>query len=233
LRRVLRSVFLLLVLLTAAAEDAAVPPPDPPKLEAIQLAAPRTDAGMPLMKALKERRSTRSYAETALTDRQLSELLWAANGVNRDDGKRTAPAALNRQAVDLYVVLPGGTYLFDALAHRLEPVKAGDFRKATGGQEFAARAALALVWVADLAKLSDLGERARSVTETQKIRWALIAAGAQSQNAALYCASEGLGNVVRGSIDPDAFAAAVPLRPEQVVLFAQSVGVPGPVPLAR
>jgi len=178
------------------------------------------------MQALKSRRSIRSYASTPLSDQQLSELLWAANGVNREDGKRTAPAALNVQAVDLYVVLPAGVYLYNAPKHRLEPVKAGDHRGAVGRQEFVASAGANLVFVLDPAKLKALPEFARNLTPEEKTRWALISAGCQSQNAALYSASEGLGSVVRGSIDPKAFREAADLPPDQIVLFAQTVGVP-------
>lgn len=224
------NMLILVLWLAGQAGQGVAPPMAPPKLEPLALQTPGMAGGMPLMKALKERRSTRDFSDAALTDRQLSELLWAANGVNREDGKRTAPAALNRQAVDLYAVLPAATYRYDAAAHRLEPVKTGDWRKATGGQDFVSQAALALVWVADLAKLKDLGERAGNISDDRKVHWALIAAGAQSQNVALYCASEGLGSVVRGSIDPAAFATAAALRPDQVVLFAQSVGVPKPAP---
>jgi len=213
---------LTLSLMTGA--DAA--PQSPPKMEAIRLPAPKMEKGIPLMEALKKRKSERSYAEKKLSLQQLSELLWAANGVNRDDGRRTAPAAVNKQAVDLYVVLSEGVYLYDAQANRLNPVKAGDYRTATGSQDFVKTAPMALVFVADLGKLKDLPERARNLDEEMKIRWALVSAGCQSQNVSLYCASEGLGTVVRGSIDAKTFADAVGLRPDQRVLFAQTVGVP-------
>jgi nitroreductase len=199
---------------------------EPQKIQAIQLPAPKTDKGVPLMQALRDRRSTRAFSGAALTEQQLSELLWAANGVNRADGKRTAPAALNVQAVDLYVVLPEGVYLFDAPKHRLEPVKAGDLRGATGRQEFVAAASVTLVFVLDPEKLKSLPEFARKLTLEEKTRWALISAGAQSQNAALYCASEGLGSVVRGSVDPKAVRESAGLPEDRIVLFAMTIGAP-------
>jgi nitroreductase len=217
-------VFMVLLLGIAAADGA--PPARASKPEAIQLPAPKTDGGLPLMQALKARKSTRDYADRKLTPQQLSDLLWAANGVNRKDGKRTAPAALNAQAVDLYVVLPEATYLYEASQNRLEPVKAGDHRQATGRQDFVKTAPMALVFVADLAKFKDLPDFAKNLPDDQKIRWALVSAGCQSQNVSLACASGGLGTVVRGSIDPKTFAEAVGLRPDQIVLFAQTVGWP-------
>jgi nitroreductase len=219
------SIVSMILMLGIAGGDVA-PTAQTPKLEAIQLPAPKTDGGVPLMQALKQRRSMRAYADRKLTPQQLSDLLWAANGVSRNDGKHTAPAALNVQAVDLYVVLPEGTYLYEASPHRLAPVKVGDHRQATGRQDFVSAAPVALVFVVDMAKFKDLPEHAKSLADDQKIHWALISAGCQSQNVSLYCASEGLGTVVRGSIDSKTFAEAAGLRPDQAVLFAQTVGWP-------
>jgi nitroreductase len=134
---------------------------------------------------------------------------------------------MNIQAVDLYVVLEEGIYLWDPIKNELQPVVAGDHRKAAGGQPFVAVAAVNLVYVVDMEKYKGQAGHAMKASKEDKLKWAYMAAGLQSQNVNLYCASEGLGAVVRGSIDGPAFAKLAGFRPEQTVLSAQTVGVPG------
>lgn len=191
----------------------------PAKLETIRLDAPRMSGGMPLMEALKKRRVDRSIMDKALTKRQLSEVLWAANGVNRKDGKRTSPAAMNKQEIDIYAVLPEGIYLYDAVKGELVPVVAGDHRKSAGKQDFVYTAPLNLMYVLDYGKFNKGKTR-----KDGPAPWACIAAGCMTQNVALYCASEGLGNVVRGWVDEEAFYKAANLDEEKVFLIAQTVG---------
>jgi nitroreductase len=198
------------------------------KLDVIKLDPPDLAKGKPVMQALKNRKSERNLSDRKLTLQQLSELLWAANGVNRKDGKRTAPAALDIQAVDIYVVMPEGIRLYDAIQSRLLPVVEGDFRKQAGDQGFVHIAPVNLVYVADLAKLKKLPGFAGNIPDEVKMHWAYIAAGCQSQNVNLYCASEGLCVVVRGSIDKEKFGKILKLRPEQTVLSAQTIGYPKP-----
>jgi len=195
------------------------------KPETIKLNEPDRGKGMPLMQALANRKSERNLAAGKLTVQQLSELLWAANGVNRPDGKRTAPAAMNIQAVDIYVVLEEGVYLWDPAKNELQGVAAGDHRKAAGGQPFVAVAAVNLVYVLDLDKYKASTGHAAKASREDKVKWAGVTVGAQAQNANLYCASEGLGAVVRGSVDAAAFGQAAGLRAEQVVILAQTIGV--------
>ena len=183
------------------------------ELKPISLPKPQTEGGKPLMQALSERKSGREFSSEKLPPQVLSNLLWAAWGVNRADGRRTAPSASNRQEIDVYVVTSDGVSLFDAKNHRLEPVAAGDFRAATGGQPFVSQAPLNLVYVADQAK-------------TKSSDTAYIDTGFISQNVYLYCASEGLSTVVRGSVDRAALAKALKLRPDQLVTVAQTVGYP-------
>ncbi|OCR34691.1 dehydrogenase [Bacteroides fragilis] len=123
----------------------------------IQLPKPDMNRAGLLMKALSERHSTREYASKALSNTDLSDLLWAANGINRSsEGKRTAPSAMNRQDIDIYVVLPQGTYLYDAKGHKLNLISEGDHRSAVaGGQTFVNNAPVSLVLVSDLSKLGD------------------------------------------------------------------------------
>jgi nitroreductase len=193
--------------------------------DTIKLSLPDKNKGISVMQALNKRKTTRELSDKKLALQQLSELLWAANGVNREDGKRTAPAAMNKQLVDLYVVLQEGVFLYDAIKNQLIPVAKGDFRKETGAQEFVSAAAVNLVYIADLAKLKDFPAFAASLTREEKLKWGYIAAGCQSENVHIYCASEGLGAVVRGSVDSEKFGRIVKIRPEQVVLMGQTVGV--------
>lgn len=190
------------------------------ELRPIDLPKPQMTGGKPLMEALRDRQSIRSFQSKPLPAQVLSNLLWAAFGINRpESGKRTAPSARNWQEMDIYVVLPEATYLYDAKAHRLNPVLAGDHRAATGGQDFVKDAPVNLVLVADLAKTGDASSEGTRVSVG-------VDAGVIVQNVYLFCASEGLGTVVRGSIGGPAFAKLLKLRPDQKVIVAQTVGYP-------
>ncbi len=176
----------------------------------IQLPAPDRTGGKPLMQALNERQSNRSFQDKSLTQQQLSDLLWAANGFNRND-KRTAPTANNRQELELYAVTKEGVYFYDAKNHLLKEVKKGDHRAKAGMQDFVAEAALNLIFVSDMEKASSRD-------------FALIDCGFVSQNVYLYCASEGLGSVVRGFFDKKVLSELLELPSSQEVLLTQSVG---------
>jgi len=167
---------------------------------------------------LKARQSARVFASDSLTTQTLSNLLWAAFGINRPDGHRTAPSAMNWQEIDIYVTTADGAYLWDPKANALKPVAAGDLRAATGSQGYVGTAAVNLVYVADLA-------RARGSAEQQQT-WTWADAGFIAQNAYLYCASEGLVAVVRALIPRDTLAPQLKLRPDQKILLAQSIGHP-------
>ena len=186
----------------------------------IQLPPPQTEIGKPLMQALKLRQTLRSFDSKPLPLQELSNLLWAANGINRSDsGKRTAPTARNWQEIDVYVALPEALYLYDAKTHSLKPVVAKDLREATGPQPFVKEAPLNLVFVVDLAKMGDASEETKnfySATDT----------GFISQNVYLYCASQGLATVVRGMVDRSSLSQAMKLRPDQKITLAQTVGYP-------
>ncbi len=189
------------------------------ELKPISLPKPQMTGGKPLRNALAERRSTRDFTEEKLSPQMLSDLLWAADGINRPDGRRTAPSAHNAQEVDIYVATPEGAYLYDAKAHTLVPVASGDLRAATGKQEFVGKAALNLVYVADFTRLGDAPEQ-------EKIAYSAASTGFIGQNVYLFCASEGLGAVIRAWVDRPALAKALKLRPEQRIVLAQTVGYP-------
>ena len=87
------------------------------------------------MKALADRHSEREFANKKLSLQDLSDLMWAAIGINREDGKRTAASALNKQDVDVYVLMEEGAYLYDPKAHQLNPVAEGDHRPLIGGKQ--------------------------------------------------------------------------------------------------
>jgi SagB-type dehydrogenase family enzyme len=189
-------------------------------LKPIQMAPPSQEGGKPLMQALKERATSRSFSAEPLPDRILSNLMWAAFGVNRpESGRRTAPSAQNAQEIDVYVVMANGTYVYDAKAHALTPVVGDDLRALTGRQSFAKDAPVTLVFVADYARMGKASPEDRDL-------YAAADAGYISQNVYLFCASEGLATGVRASIDRPALAKAMKLRPEQKIMLAQSVGYP-------
>jgi SagB-type dehydrogenase family enzyme len=190
------------------------------ELSTITLPAAKMDGGKPLMQTLKERHSTREFSDQKLGPQTLSNLLWAAWGISRPDGHRTAPSASNKQEIEIYVVLPEGAYLYDAKAHALSPIATGDLRAATGTQPFPATAALNLVYVADMSKAG------RPVTDPQQALNVGADAGFISENAYLYCASEGLATVVRASVNRPELAKLLKLRADQAIVLAQSVGYP-------
>jgi nitroreductase len=186
----------------------------------IQLPAPQTEGGKPLMQALKLRATSRAFAPDPLPPQTLSNLLWAAWGVNRaDSGKRTAPSARNWQESDVYVVMATGAYLYDAVNNVLKPVASGDLRALTGTQDFVKDAPVTLVLVADTARM-----KGAQADMHQAYAWG--DAAFISQNVYLFCASEGLATGVRAMVDRPPLAKTLKLAPSQIIAFAQGVGYP-------
>ena len=189
----------------------------------IVLPAPQKTGGKPLMQALNERKTTRDFTEDKLSDQQLSNLLWAACGINRPDKRRTAPSALNYQEIDLYVALPGGLYVYQAESHTLKFIHNRDIRKYTGSQGFVSDAALNIVYVADLAKLRI---KEGEAFEDSDLFMSYSNTAFIGQNVYLFCASENLGCVIRGSIPSDRLITEMGLRSNQRITLAQTIGVP-------
>jgi len=187
--------------------------------KAIQLLKPQMGSGNPLMQLLWKRMSSREFSLEPLPVEVLSNLLWAASGINRPDGKRTAPTASNRQEIDVYAALASGLYLYDAKANLLNPVLSEDIRAATGRQPFVKDAPVNLIYVADFSKMGQ-------ASNEDKILYSAAATGLISENVYLYCASEGLATVFRGSVEKPALANMMKLRPDQKIMLAQSVGYP-------
>jgi SagB-type dehydrogenase family enzyme len=189
------------------------------ELKAIRLPKPQTDIGRPLMQVLKDRSSARTFSPEKLPAQVMSNLLWAAFGVNRpDSGKRTAPSAMNWQETDVYVATADGLYVYDAKEHQLNPLLRDDVRAQTGTQSYVKEAPLDLVYVADLAKTGS--------ASPDRDMYVAADVGFIAQNVYLFCASEGLAAVVRGSIDRPALAKLMRLRPDQRIILGQTVGYP-------
>ena len=189
-----------------------------PEGAAIVLPPPRRSGGLPLMESLQRRESRREFDPAALDQQVLSDLLWAAAGINRPQvGGRTAPSAMNSQEVQLHVALPQGLFRYEPGTHGLELVVASDVRRVTGYQDFVDTAPLDLVYVADHARMS-------LVPAAQRDRYAFAAAGAMAQNVYLFCAGNGLATVIRAWFDASALSAAMGLNADQQLLLCQTVG---------
>ncbi|MGB5421400.1 MAG: SagB/ThcOx family dehydrogenase [Desulfobacterales bacterium] len=184
------------------------------------LPSPSTGDGRSLMSALKNRKSTRSFSSQPLPQQMLSDLLWAAFGVNRpDSGYRTAPSPMNTQEIEIYLTTASGLYLYDASFHQLVQLTTEDIRSLCGKQRFVANAPLNLIYVADFSKLGDR-------EDNKKLFYAAADTGFISQNVYLFCAAFGLGTVVRDWIDRPVLAEKIQLRKEQRIILAQTVGYP-------
>ena len=181
----------LLLVVTMYAQD----------LKAIKLSSPDKNRGSSIMKALSDRHSDREYAAKELSLQDLSDLLWAANGINRPDGKRTAPSALNKQDIDIYVIMKEGAYLYDAKANSLQPIAKGDHRAAVAGsQDFVKSAPVSLVLVSDLSRFGNIADHT--------------------------CAATGLATVPRATMDQAALKRILKLTDSQLPIMNNPVGYP-------
>lgn len=188
-------------------------------LSPIQLKAPEKKAGLSVMETLSNRHSTREFSNKNLTLQELSNLLWAANGINRPEkGMRTAPSAMNAQEVDVYVCMEEGAFLYDAKSNQLQPVIQEDLRGLVGGkQTFVKNAPVVLLMVSDLSKLPG------GNSEQTKLM-AAIDAGIVSQNISIACSGLGLITVPRASMDKEALAQKLKLKSTQLLLMNNPVG---------
>ncbi|MDR0734606.1 MAG: SagB/ThcOx family dehydrogenase [Elusimicrobiota bacterium] len=168
----------------------------------IELKKPQLQKGLPVMQALAQRKSVREFSAKELDIQALSNLLWAASGVNRPDGKRTAPSAMNRQEIDIYVCLKDGAYFYNAPKNILEFAGGTDCRLIG--------APVTLLLVADTGKNSE--------------RWAAVDTGIVSQNISLFCAGMGLATVPRGQMPAEEFHKALGLKETQKIILNHPVG---------
>jgi nitroreductase len=201
----MKKVLVLVIALSALAGLSAQP---------IDLPPPQKTGGMPVMEALAKRVTARNFDTRELSAQQLSSLCWAGFGVNRPDGRRTAPSANNKQEIEIYLLLKQGAYVYDPAQNRLQPVVAEDVRALVRSQ-----APATLLYVADLAK------RGSGTPESRK-EVARIDSGFISENVYLYCASEGLATGYRGGFDGTALRPKLALRADQEIVAVQPVGYP-------
>lgn len=185
----------------------------------IDLPKPKTTGGMPLMEALSKRQSLRDFdSKKELGLQMLSDLLWAANGINRpESGKRTAPTAVNWQQIEIFVALKSGVYFYNHKTHGLELVENGDFRKDMGKQGFVGDASVVLIFVSNHDKMEGANEKALEFYSNTDC-------GNVSQNVYLFCASEGLATVVLGMIDREKITKILKLKNTQKIILTQPVG---------
>ena len=175
----------------------------------IKLPEPSTSGGIPLMDAIAARRSGRTFDTKMLSYKHLSDLLWATWGISSEDGKRVVPTARNRQDIDLYVLIPSGSYIYDAKNNALKQLGSDDFRYILAkDQKFALDAPVHLLFVPKDKKYGEMH------------------AGSMYQNASLYCASENLKCVVRGLYDRDEIKQALNLDGDTEVVMTEAVGYP-------
>jgi len=215
MKRIMKKMLLILVVLTTALFCQAQ------EKKQIMLPSPNTEGGKPFMETLKDRHTTRAFTKEKLSDQQLSNLLWAAFGINRQEsGKRTAPSAMNNQETDIYVCLSNGVFLYDAKKNCLNLVTEEDYRKYMGRQDFVADAPVILLYVSDYSKMGD------KIPSEKKDFYSAVDVGYISQNVYLYCASENLGTVVLGSVDGQKVKEILKLKDDQKVLLSQCVGYP-------
>ncbi|NDW17784.1 SagB/ThcOx family dehydrogenase [Dysgonomonas sp. 216] len=177
----------------------------------IKLPTPIKTGGAPLMDVLSKRKTEREYTGAELDKQTLSNLLWAAYGFNRED-KRTVPSSQNRQEIDVYVVIKNAMYFYDAKTNLLKLHKKGDFSEALGQPHITSKAALSIVYVANLDKASN---RQAAYTDTGYI----------SQNVYLFAAANKLGTVARGSFNRELLPKMIGLTDKQEVTLVQPVGV--------
>ena len=186
----------------------------------IVLNPPDIARGLPVMKALSLRASANNFDTTRIKIQDLSDLLWAANGMNRPDvGKRTAPSAINAQDIDVYVSMESGIYLYDAKKHVLDLMINGDYRKLIAGrQENAAKAPLICLLVSDI-------YRFKFGADSIKLVWAAEDAGIVSQNISLFCASAGLVTRPRATMDLVKLREVLKLNKSQYLMLNHPIAI--------
>ena len=185
----------------------------------IKLIDPNKTRGMSVMAALNERQSIREYSSEELEMQDLSDLLWAANGINRPNGMRTAPSTRNLQAVEIYVAFSNGIFHYDHNEHALKWVITGDFRDAVAAsQEYVKTAPLCILLVANMNKFGNLDENSKM--------FAAIDVGIVSQNISIACSAFGLATVPRGIMDNEKLKTALKLSDMHLLLLNHPVGYP-------
>lgn len=182
----------------------------------IILPKPDLNGGKPLMQCFAERRTKRRFDTAKLPEQIVSDILYAADGMNRKDGRKTVPTARNKQNQRVYVFTADGVYLYNSRKHSLVPVCKGDHRKICGTQPFHAKAPLVLVFVSDMSAIGN--------TPELRALYAGNHSGSASQNVYLYAASRDLATVVCGMLDRKKIKEFLKLAADDMVIFSQPVG---------
>jgi len=200
-RTIITTAMLCMVMVAAAQEVQPLPKPD-------------KKAKMTLFQALDRRESVREYSDREIPERTLSNLLWAACGINRPgQGRITAPSAINAQDITVYVCRQDGAWKYDAAAHALTKVSDKDLRKQVAGfQDFAATAPVSLVLVSDISKVRNHSELGA------------MDAGYVSENICLACTALGLATVPRATMDKAELAKELKLGDSEVLMLNNPVG---------
>ncbi len=208
MEKIILSICLVILAASLSAQDS----------KTIVLNPPDLNRGLPVMKALSVRASATEFDTAALKLQDLSDLLWAANGVNRpESGKRTAPSARNAQDIDVYVCKQKGIYLYNATSHALELIAEGDYRNlAAGKQDYVAKAPVICLLVSDVSRFP-------SGDDSQRMVWAAEDAGIVSQNISVFCASLGLSTRCRASMDNENLGAVLKLKDSQHLMLNNPV----------
>jgi SagB-type dehydrogenase family enzyme len=185
----------------------------------LKLNPPDTSRGLPVMQALQQRASTTAFSSSALSQQDLSDIIWAANGINRSaDGKRTAPSARNSQDIDIYVIKEDGAYFYNPVEHSIELIATGDHRGLVAGRQVnMANAPVMLVLVSDISRFA-------GSDNALKLRWGAMDAGIVSQNIALACAGLGMVTRPRASMDMAGLRELLKLKESQHLMLNHPVG---------
>lgn len=204
LKRILVMAVVAATSMTIVAEDKMLPAPD-------------MTAGTTVMEAMANRRSIRKYTERKLTDQELSNLLWAAMGKNREDGRRTAPTCRNFQEIRLFVFDAEGVGEYHPATHSLTPCVVGDYRYLlAAGQDFVKTAPICLVMIADMSKFGNVDERAKMM--------ASVDAGIVSQNISVACAGLGFATVPRAMMQAADIVKLLNLSDSHIAIMNNPVG---------
>ena len=192
------------------------------KFEKIELLTPETTGGISIIEAMHKRHSDREFDTSKnLSLRHLSDILWVANGINRENAKRTVPSAMAMYPIKTYAVLSNGIYFYDPYQNTLDPVVEGDYRELTGLQDFVYSAPLNVIFIADY-NVYDNAKRA--IPEEKRLYLASLDAAHSCQNIYLYCASEGLRTVERAGAKENELLKILNLDNKHQFIVAQTVG---------
>ncbi len=197
----------------------------------INLPAPSCLGGLSVQEAFARRRSFRGGMDSRkLTEQKISSLLWAANGVNRQDGYRTAPSAVGAMDIDIYVLTEDRIWIYQPETHSLSWIADGDYRlSAGGGQDFVKEVPVVLLLVSDTSRFDPTIIRARESGMDLSSRvgqWAAMDAGIVSQNINMFCAGNGLATITRAMMDQELLREVLKLTDRQLLLLNNAIGYP-------